>query len=118
MKMKEAHKILLFWAPRLGSILFAAFLSMFALDVFGEGRGALETAGALLMHLIPAAVVLVLLAVAWRRPLLGALAFAVLGGFYLLMSPGRFHWSAYAAISGPLFLIAALFLLNWLYKER
>jgi hypothetical protein len=30
-------KQLLFWTPRVLGILFAAFVSMFALDVFGKG---------------------------------------------------------------------------------
>lgn len=116
--MKEPYKFILFWSPRIISILFAVFISLFALDVFSEGRGALETIGALLIHLIPTAVILIVLAIAWRRDWLGASAFVLLGVLYLLLSWGRFHWSAYVIISGPLFLIGTLFLINCFYRTE
>jgi hypothetical protein len=37
--MNESKRRMLFWTPRLLSILFAIFISLFALDVFGEGYG-------------------------------------------------------------------------------
>lgn len=116
--MNDSQRQMLFWSPRIISILFAAFISIFALDVFVEGRGALEATGALLIHLIPTAVILIALALAWRRDLLGAFAFTWLGVLYLLLAWGRLHWSAYLVISGPLFLIGILFLLNWLHKRE
>ena len=41
--MKRPVKRTLFWAPRILCILFAVFVSLFALDVFGEGYGFWET---------------------------------------------------------------------------
>jgi hypothetical protein len=37
----------------------------------------------------------------------------MLGVLYLVMFWGRFPWSVYALIAGPLFLLGALFLLSW-----
>ena len=109
----------LFWAPRVLCILFAIFLSIFAADAFGEGRGFWETVLALLMHLIPCGIFLIVLAMAWRWEWVGAVVFLALGVLYLIFALARqFHWSAYVAISGPLFLVGALFLLNWIYRER
>lgn len=108
----------LFWTPRVLSFAFALFLSIFALDVFESGRGFWKTLAALGMHLLPSLLVLLVLAVAWRRELVGAIAFAGLGVLYLVTSWGRFDWSAYACISGPLFLVGGLFLANWLWKRR
>ena len=34
--MKSISKRLLYWVPRILAILFATFISIFALDVFGE----------------------------------------------------------------------------------
>jgi small-conductance mechanosensitive channel len=62
---------LLYWAPRALCIVIAVFISMFALDVFGGGKGFLETTLALLIHLIPTYVILILLAVSWRRVWIG-----------------------------------------------
>ena len=109
---------LLFWAPRILCLLFAVWLSVFALDVFGEGYGFWETTLALMMHLIPTALVLIVLAVAWRWEWVGAVVFSLLGLLYIGWMAGRGPWLWFVFVSGPLFLVAILFLLNWLYSAR
>ena len=116
--MKRPVKRLLFWTPRILCILFAVFVSLFALDVFGEGYGFWGTMLALLMHLIPTFVILIVLAISWRWEWVGGIMFIALGALYLVTSWGRFHWSAYLLISGPLFLVGVLFLINWLYRAK
>jgi MFS family permease len=116
--MKKPVKRLLFWAPRILCIAFALFLNLFALDVFGESQGFWKTALALLMHLIPTGLILLVLAVSWRWEWVGAILFPALGGLYLFMFWGRFPWSVYLLISGPLFLAGVLFLLGWLRRSE
>jgi hypothetical protein len=116
--MKRPVKRLLFWTPRVLCILYAVFISLFALDVFGEGYGFWGTMLALLMHLIPTFVILIVLAISWRWEWVGGILFIALGVLYLAMSWGRLHWSAYLLISGPLFLVGVLFLINWLYRAE
>ena len=110
-------KSFLFWTPRVLCLLFAAFISLFALDVFGESRGFWQTALALLMHLIPTAILLAVLAVSWRWEWVGGVVFPALGLFYLVRFWGRFHWSTYALLAGPLLLLGVLFLLSWQQKR-
>lgn len=86
---------------------------MFALDVFSEGYRFGEAILALLLHLIPTYVVVIALAIAWRWEGPGATLFITLALFYLITSGGG-SW----IISGPLFLIGVLFLLNWIYRAR
>jgi hypothetical protein len=64
--MRGTLERLLHWTPRILGLLFAAFVSVFALDVFGEGYTFWQTILALMMHLIPTGVVLVALAISWR----------------------------------------------------
>ena len=116
--MNKSIKRALFWAPRILCILFALFLSLFALDVFGEGHGFWETVLALFIHLAPVYVVILVLVIAWRWEWVGAILFTAFAVFYLVETWGKFHWSAYAAISGPLFLVGLLFLLNWIYRTE
>jgi hypothetical protein len=111
--MKTSTRRFLFWAPRILCLLFAGFISMFALDVFDGNHGFWNALLALLIHLIPTGLLLLLLAVAWRWEWIGALCFSALGVFYLVAFWGRFPWSVYAIIAGPLFLLGALFLLGW-----
>jgi len=114
--MKKAVKRAMFWTPRALSILFAIFISIFALDVFGAGYGFWGTIVALLIHLIPTGLVLLALAIAWRWQWIGAILFAALGAGYVIMGWGRFEWPTYLLISGPLFLLGALFLVSWLFR--
>lgn len=103
---------LLRWMPRALATIFAGFLSIFALDVFSEGNGFIETFGALLMHLIPAFLIVGALILAWRWKKLGGVAFLALGAAYILMGPGQGHLSWILIIAGPAFAIGVLFLLD------
>jgi hypothetical protein len=116
--MNTTMKRALFWIPRILCILLALFLSLFAFDVFGEGRGLGETILALLMHLIPVYVVVIILVIAWRREWVGAVLFIALAVFYVVWAWGRAHWSAYLGISGPLALVGVLFLFNWIHRAQ
>ena len=116
--MRPGARHWLFWSPRALCILFAVFISMFALDVFGEGQGFWQTTIALLFHLIPTALIVVALALAWRWEWLGAVLFFLLALGYVAMVGLCRPWSWYAFISGPLLLVAVLFLLNWIYRKE
>ena len=116
--MNTSIKRVLFWTPRILCILFAMFLSLFAFDVFGEGHGFWETILALLIHLVPVYIVVIVLVIAWRWEWVGAILFTALAVFYVVWAWGRFHWSAYLGISGPLVLLGVLFLFNWIYRAQ
>jgi hypothetical protein len=104
--------------PRIFCLLFALFISLFALDVFGAGYGFWETIAAFLIHLIPTGIILAALAVAWRWEWIGTILFVALGAWYLIMAWGKFPWITYLVISGPAFMIGALFLVDWLYRAQ
>lgn len=116
--MSRPAKRVLFWAPRVLCILFALFLGLFALDVFGEGYGPWETILAFVIHLVPTWLVLGALALSWRWEWIGGVLYAVLGVGYIVMAWGKFDWTTYAIISGPLFLVAALFWVNWALRKE
>ena len=114
--MSHPRNQFLFWSPRILAILFAVFISIFALDVFEEANGFWPTALALVIHLTPTAMVLLVLAAAWRWERMGAVLFAAMAGLYAYqVLPMHLSWAA--AISGPLLAIAALFLADW-FAER
>ncbi len=120
--MNTVSRRLLFWSPRAICIAFAIFLSLFALDVFQEGYGFGKTLLALLIHLVPVYIVLAVLAVAWRWEWIGAAGFAGLAIWYAQTMLRRHPWvqiaPAVAGIAGPLLVIAALFLINWLKHDE
>jgi len=64
--MAQKTKKILKWLPRVLMIIFIAFISIFALDVFGEYSG-FEFIVALLMHLIPSFILIIILVIAWKK---------------------------------------------------
>jgi hypothetical protein len=104
--MSPHVRVLITWGPRLIGLAVTGFTALFALDAF-DGRPIGEVLPDFAMHLIPAALVGLVVAVAWRFPWVGALAFAGLAVAYAVMVPRRPDWIL--VISGPLLLAAALF---------
>ena len=92
------------------SILFIAFLSLFALDVFGVGYSPWETLVALTMHLIPTFLLIAVLVAAWRWPWVGALAFCGFGCGTSMRRWGVFHWLVPLLMAGVPILVGLLFL--------
>ncbi len=121
--MSNFAKRVLFWTPRGLSIAFLLFLSLFALDVFDRRLGFWSTGGALLLHLLPVFVLTLVLILAWRWAWIGAALYATAGLLYLtwvvsmsrpVPAATRLIWIL--MIAGPAFLIAGLFLANWLKR--
>jgi hypothetical protein len=102
------------WAPRVASLLIILFAGLFSLDVFGTGASPLEVLGAFLMHNIPSIVMLVLVIFAWKRPVVGFVAFLVIAAAFIIFFVRDFY-----AVSNlmlfvlPLLLIASLFYADW-----
>jgi cytosine/uracil/thiamine/allantoin permease len=114
--MSVSSRRILFWAPRALGIAFALFIGMFATDVFNEGYSFWNTVLAFAIHLVPAAIVVVVLVLAWRWEWIGAVLFAAVGTLYMLNVLRHLNWIL--MISGPLVLIAALFLVSWLKRAE
>ncbi|MDD5326228.1 MAG: hypothetical protein PHY02_00245 [Phycisphaerae bacterium] len=116
--MEKAMRRAIFWGPRVLCILFAVFVSLFALDVFDAGYSFWKTILALLIHLIPTGIILIVLAISWRWEWVGAIVFIALGVWYIVMSHCKFVWHVYLVMSGPMFLLGVLFLINWVCRKE
>ena len=121
--MSSFSRRALFWAPRALSIAVIAFVSLFALDVFGGNLGFWQTALALIMHLIPVFVLIAALILAWRWEWIGAAIYAAAGLLYIAWAvltprsvPSAVRLIGILAIAGPALAIAVLFLVNWLKR--
>lgn len=113
----------IYWCPRILSILFIAFLSLFSLDIFGMGLGFWGTILGLFMHNIPSIILLIVLLIAWKHEWVGGIAFILAGIFYIIMllrNPS-FEWymlSWSVQIAGPAFLVGVLFFVGWIMKRK
>ncbi len=101
------------WTARITSIAFALFISLFAMDVFSENAGLWQTMSALLVHLVPTLIVVLILIISWRNEIIGGILYTTLGIVYVVFSWGKFDWTAYALIAGPLFLLGILYYISW-----
>jgi hypothetical protein len=106
--MKE--KILL-WVPRILAICFIIFMSVFALDVFGEYKFP-QVLLALLMHLIPALVLIGITVLAWKKPFIGGIVFLVLAGIFTIFFKLYKDPISFLIIGIPTIITGILFILN------
>ena len=122
--MTTLSKRTLFWMPRVLSIALIAFMSTFALDVFGEGLGFWGTLLALTMHLVPSFVLIAALVLAWRWEWIGTVFYGAAATLYVVLliprpwpSPGiKMVWLL--MLAAPALAIAAMFLANWLKRSE
>jgi hypothetical protein len=115
--MAIAAARLLLWSPRILGILVSLFIGMFALDAFSEGKPLLPALLDFGIHLVPAFVLLTLVAASFRWEWIGAVAFIGLAIVYAMtMSRGRLDWML--LISGPLAIVGALFLWSWIHHNE
>lgn len=112
---------LIYWMPRLFSIIFVLFLAMFSLDVFEPGKSAQEILVGLFMHNVPFFLLAAVVAISWKHEVVGGITFIAAGLFYIAMATAGaakngFEWymlSWFLTISGPAFLIGGLYLASW-----
>lgn len=118
---------ILYWTPRVLSILFICFLTMFSFDVFESGRSAGEIALAFLMHNIPSIILIILLVIAWKKEIVGAVTYLGAGLLYVGLViynvtnsglPWYIGISWNITIAGPAFIIGILFLINWRNRKE
>jgi hypothetical protein len=122
-KTQNVNKYI-YWIPRILSILFICFLTLFSLDVFSMNLGFLEAIGAFFMHSIPSIVLAIILAISWKYEIIGGIIFILAGISYtsllvITMIRSGFLWSYLfwiLQISGIAFLIGTLFLIGWWKK--
>jgi hypothetical protein len=96
------------WLPKLLTVIFICFLSLFSLDVIVPNSSVPQIIIGLFMHNIPSLILLFALMVAWKKPKTG-------GVLFMILSVGFFLWvRGFFAVFGlaVLFTIGSLFLLQ------
>lgn len=123
--MKKSNG-LLYWTPRILSILAILFVSMFALDAFSPSLSIWQQIGDFLIHLIPSYILIAMLIVAWKWELIGGIIYLLIG---LGFSPFIFSHNYYMnhsigmslfvvlMINIPFVLVGLLFIVSH-YKKR
>lgn len=102
------------WAPRIAAIMIIFFTSLFSLDVFESGGKPLELLGGFLIHNIPSIIMIVLLVLAWKRPVVGFVVFLLAAlGFTVFFVRGSDPLPVLLLFVLPLLMVALLFYASW-----
>lgn len=125
--MEQKINKYLYWTPRILSIIFIIFLMLFSLDIFDLKLDFWGTVVGLLMHNLPALFLLIILIISWKYEIIGGVIFILAGIFYsslvltTIVRTPPYHWYMLTwilTISGPAFLVGALFLICWFKKKK
>lgn len=123
---KKINKFV-YWTPRIISIIFVLFLALFSLDVFSPGLSFWQIALGLLMHNIPALLLLAVVIISWKREIVGGIVFILAGLLYsglsifriITSSPTEWYMLAWSVqIAGPAFFIGILYIIGWRKKRN
>jgi hypothetical protein len=100
---------IMYWIPRVLTIVFILFMTIFSLDVFGGD----ETFGAkmlgFLVHNIPVLIIIAILIIAWRQE--------IIGGALLMLAAltGTHYFHSFSGNPGSLVVLAPFFLTGILF---
>ncbi len=107
------------WMPRIAAILIILFISMFSFDVFEMEGTLFEKIGGFLIHNIPSIALIVLLAFAWNRPVIGFVAFVAAAVFFAaFFVRGVENLLNLVIFVFPILLIGLLFYADWKWLDK
>ncbi len=104
------HEVVVRRIARISVIVYAVFLSMFALDIFGEGYGFWELVVGLFMHLLPSIILVAVILLSWHRERIGGIVFIVLGIVFTFFFKTYQDGVVFLLISFPVLLAGILFI--------
>ena len=113
-----------YWAPRVASIVFIIFLSLFSLDVISPDLSLSQILLGLVIHNIPVFVLIIVLIISWKYEIVGGIAFFGAGLLYIAMVfinsqiPWYIAVSWSLSIAFPATLIGIFFMMNWYIKRK
>jgi len=110
--MTYTRSTILTWFPRILALLFAGFISIFALDSMEGHDSFIQKTGHLLVHLVPTAAVLAALWLAWNHRIIGGLVFMVLGMIFTIHFGTWKETGLFLMFSMPLFVAGVGFIFS------
>jgi hypothetical protein len=105
-------KINLLKIARTLAIAYIAFISLFSLDIFGQGYSFWETIIGLFMHLLPSFALILVLIISWKKPLTGGVLFFLIALAFTFAFRTYSQVSTFVLISAPLYIISVVYFLS------
>jgi len=79
---KKINKFI-YWTPRILSIIFICFLTLFSFDVISPELSFGQIVLGLFMHNIPVFILLIVLIISWKHEIVGGVALILAGILYI-----------------------------------
>lgn len=118
--MQFYHKMIL-WAPRILSIGFICFLTLFSFDVFELDLIWHQLLWAFVLHNIPTIILMIILVFSWKHLWLGAICFTLAGisyAIWMLLLEGLSAILAILSLGVPAIIIGVLFFVGYQKKLK
>lgn len=106
-------KKVIYYLPRVLSILIVCFFALFILEGFGSDFSWRDS----LMHALLSFIVLIVAILSWKKPKIGGCIFIVFG-FWYLFSVFNSGWYSGLIVSGVPLVTGALFLIEGFKKNK
>lgn len=109
----------IYLAPRILSIVYMVFISIFALDSFSPDRPVIYQILAFLIHLIPTYILILITVIAWRWETVGGALFmflAFVSAIFGIMVHQDYPF--FMVVSLPLLIIGVLYLMNGIHAKE
>ncbi|MGM0445183.1 MAG: DUF7670 domain-containing protein [Bacillota bacterium] len=103
------------WIPRILSIIFILFLSLFALDVFGTDVSFFKQVGGFIINLLPSIFFAAALIIFWKNPTYCGLSFIILAVLFTVFFKTYTNLISFILIS---FLPAFIGFLFLIFREK
>ena len=121
--MNPRLKSIFYFTPRVLSIIMVLFLMLFSLDVFDTTTNIQELLIGLVIHNVPAIILLVASIFAWKYELIGVAIYYLVAVLYaVIVFDNQLNFfiqlSWIATISLPLIIIGTLYLISYMFISR
>lgn len=101
----------LIWIPRVLTIVFIIFLSLFALDVFSGEAPFIKKLGGSFIHLIPSFTLVIILVISWKKPVIGGSLFILFSIVFILVFRTYRSLPTLLFLASPMALVGILFVI-------
>jgi len=105
----------LYWIPRVILIIYAILLWFFTFNI--NWWFDIKNLIVILIHSLPAILVIITIVISWKKESLWAMIFAILGAIFTIFFQTYLNIESFFIISLPLFLASILFYMNYLKSK-
>ena len=99
------------WIPRVLTIIYIIFISMFSLDVFQSGKSIWIILGGFVVHNFPSIILLLIFILTWNRPLIIGIFYTVISIIFTFFFKTYHEIYVFLFISLPPFAAGASYLI-------